>query len=125
MRRIGLVAGLILLASLAAILIAVFLPEAPPPPGAPAGQQLYARFCVSCHGQSGHGSWRATLSLIWPGNLADRSGMKGLTDQYLADLIKHGGAPIGKPGMPAFGFHLTDDEVRELVAYVRGLSAAR
>ena len=125
MRRIGLVAGLILLASLAAILIAVFLHEAPPPPGAPAGLELYAQFCASCHGRSGRGSWRATLSLIRPGNLADRSRMQGLTDQYLADLIKHGGAPIGKPGMPAFGFHLTDDEVRELVAYVRSLSATR
>ena len=125
MPRIGLAAGLILVASLAAILIAVFLHDAPPPPGAPAGQELYARFCASCHGPSGRGSWRAMLSLIRPGNLTDRSRMQGLTDQYLADLIKHGGAPIGKPGMPAFGFHLTDDEIRELAAYVRSLSAAR
>ncbi len=125
MRRIGLAAGLIAAISLTAILIAIFLPEAPPPPGAPAGQQLYARFCASCHGRSGRGSWNATLSLIRPGNLSDRSRMQRLTDQYLADLIKHGGAPIGKPGMPAFGFHLTDAEIRELVAYVRTLSATR
>ena len=125
MRRIGLAAGLILVASLAAILIAVFLPEAPPQPDAPVGLEIYARFCASCPGRSGRGSWRATLSLIRPGNLTDRSHMQGLTDQYLADLIKHGGAPIGKPGMPAFGFHLTDDEIRELAAYLRSLSAAR
>lgn len=125
MRRSSVVVGLIAVASLAAILIAVFLPEAPPPPGAPPDQQLYARFCASCHGRSGRGSWNATLSLIRPGNLADRSRMQGLTDQYLADLIKHGGAPIGKPGMPAFGFHLTDAEIQELVGYVRSLPAAR
>jgi mono/diheme cytochrome c family protein len=125
MRRIGIVVGLIAVLSVAAILIGVFLPDTPPPPGAPAGQELYARFCASCHGRSGRGSWNATLSLIRPGNLADRSRMQGLTDQYLADLVKHGGAPIGKPGMPAFGFHLTDDEIRELVTYVRTLSAAR
>jgi len=124
MRRIGLAAGFLAVLSLAAILIAIFLHDAPPPPDAPTGRERYARFCASCHGGSGRGSWNATLSLIRPGNLADRSRMQGLTDQYLADLIKHGGAPIGKPGMPAFGFHLTDDEVRELVTYVRTLSAA-
>jgi mono/diheme cytochrome c family protein len=40
------------------------------------------------------------------------------------NLIKHGGATIGRPGMPAFGYHLSDDEIRALVAYVRTLSAA-
>ena len=125
MRRIGIVVGLIAALSLAALLIAIFQHDVPPPPGAPAGQELYVRFCASCHGRSGSGSWRATLSLIRPGNLAHRSRMQGLSDQYLADLIKHGGAPIGKAGMPAFGFHLTDDEVRELVAYLRSLSTSR
>jgi mono/diheme cytochrome c family protein/pimeloyl-ACP methyl ester carboxylesterase len=98
--------------------------DPPPPPGAPRSQQLYIRFCASCHGLHGGGSWRSTLLLIRPGNLADRSRMQALTDQYLFDLVKQGGAPVGKPGMPAFGFHLTDAEIGELVAYVRSLSAS-
>jgi mono/diheme cytochrome c family protein len=124
-RGISIAVGLTALISLAGLLIAVFLPEPPPPPGAPHVQQLYMSFCASCHGPSGSGSWRSTLFLIRPGNLADRSRMRGLTDQYFFDLIKHGGAPIGKPGMPGFSFHLTDAEIEELVAYVRSLSAAR
>jgi mono/diheme cytochrome c family protein len=47
--------------------------------------------------------------------------MDALSDQYVFDLIKHGGATIGKPGMPAFGFYLKDDEIQELVTYVRTL----
>jgi hypothetical protein len=27
------------------------------------------------------------------------------SDRYLFDIIKHGGSPIGRPGMPAFGVH--------------------
>lgn len=85
------------------------------------GQSLYAQHCASCHGSSGTGSWRAWLFLIRPGNLADAKRMNALSDQYVFDLIKHGGATIGKPGMPAFGFYLKDDEIQELVTYVRTL----
>lgn len=121
-RSLGIAVGLMAMISLAAILTTALLPETPPPPGAPRSQELYLRLCASCHGRSGSGSWRATLLLIRPGNLADRSRMQELSDQFLFDLIKHGGAPIGKPGMPGFAFHLSDDEIRELVAYVRTLS---
>ena len=50
--------------------------------------------------------------------------MQRLSDQYLFDLIKHGGAPIGRPGMPAFGTTLSDDDIRLLVRYVRRLSSS-
>ena len=50
--------------------------------------------------------------------------MAQLSDEYMFNLIKNGGATIGKPGMPAFGYHLTDDQIRALVAYVRTLSAS-
>ena len=51
--------------------------------------------------------------------------MTALPNQYLFDVIKHGGATIGKPGMPGFGFHLSDTEITELVRYVRSLAADR
>ena len=47
------------------------------------------------------------------------------SDNYLLDLIKHGGAPIGRPGMPAFGSTISDDEIGEVVRYVRTLSRGR
>jgi mono/diheme cytochrome c family protein len=41
------------------------------------------------------------------------------------DLIKHGGAPIGRPGMPGFGATLSDAEIQDLVRYVRGRARPR
>jgi mono/diheme cytochrome c family protein len=96
-----------------------------PPPGAPRAERLYLDLCATCHGHDGRGSWRAALFLVRPGKLSDAAVLDRRSDQYLFDLIKHGGAPIGRPGMPAFGSTLGDAEIVELVAYVRGLSHAR
>ena len=100
----------------------LFLPH-PVPRNATAVQRAYLSKCATCHGANGRGSWRATVFLIRPGDLTDKKTMAQLSDEYLFNLIKNGGATIGKPGMPAFGYHLTDDEIRALVAYVRTLSA--
>jgi mono/diheme cytochrome c family protein len=96
-----------------------------PPAGTPRVERLYLGLCATCHGADGRGSWRATLFLIRPGDLADAARMRAHTDQYLFDVIKHGGAPLGRPGMPAFGASLGDDDIRSLVAYLRSLSGAR
>jgi mono/diheme cytochrome c family protein len=93
-----------------------------PAAGASRGERLYYAYCVTCHGTDGRGSWRAVLFLIRPGDLADAGRMSQHTDQYLADIIKHGGAPLGRPGMPAFGFHLSDDDIAALIGHVRGLA---
>ena len=95
-----------------------------PSPGAPPAARLWAGLCATCHGADGRGSWRAALFLVRPGDLTDRAAVGAQSDQYLFDLIKHGGAPIGRPGMPAFGASVSDDDVRALVAYVRGLARA-
>ncbi len=93
-----------------------------PPRGASRGERAYYALCTSCHGVTGRGSWRATLFLVRPGDLTDSARLQASSDQYLFDLIKHGGAPIGRPGMPAFGAALTDEQIRELVHFVRSLS---
>jgi mono/diheme cytochrome c family protein len=99
-----------------------FLLDTPKPPrGAPKAERLYLGLCATCHGSDGRGSWRAALFMVRPGRLDDAATLDRRTDQYLFDLVKHGGAPIGRPGMPGFGSTLTDSE---LVGYVRGLSRA-
>jgi mono/diheme cytochrome c family protein len=70
----------------------------------------------------GRGSWRAALFLLRPGDLAERS--RGESDRYLFDIIKQGGSPIGRPGMPAFGYQMTDADIEALVAYIRTLPGA-
>ena len=95
------------------------------PPGAPRAERLYYAFCASCHGTDGRGSWRAWLFLVRPGDLTDPARMSSVSDQYLFDLIKHGGAPIGRPGMPAFGTTLSDEDIAGLVGNVRSRAASR
>jgi len=105
-------------------LVLIFRPH-PVPKTATAVQRAYLTHCASCHAANGRGSWRATIYFIRPGDLTDREAMARLSDDYLFGLIKNGGATIGKPGMPAFGYHLTDPEIRALVAHVRMLPAPK
>jgi mono/diheme cytochrome c family protein len=114
------IAGPSLAFVIGSVLVMLLLPH-PVPRNASPAQRLYLANCATCHGADGRGSWRATLFLMRPGNLADRQVMDPLSDDYLVSLIKNGGAPLGKPGMPAFGYHLSDAEIRELIAYVRRL----
>ena len=101
--------------------LAWLLTDPKPPPGAGRGERLYYAYCITCHGRDGGGSWRAALFLLRPGNLGSpRVGAE--SDRYLFDIVKHGGAPIGRPGMPSFGYHLKDEDIAELVKYLRTLS---
>jgi mono/diheme cytochrome c family protein len=102
--------------------LAWLLTDPRPPANAPRAQRLYYAYCTECHGVDGRGSWRASLFLLRPGDLTDRR-VAAESDQYLSDLIKNGGAAIGRPGMPAFGAQLSDGDVALLVAYVRQLGA--
>lgn len=104
---------------------AALVAPGPVPVGGPEpGRSLYQAHCAQCHGPDGRGrTWRARVFLLRPGDLASREAA-ALPDAYLADIIRHGGAPLGKPGMPGFGFHLRDDEVLALVAYLRALTSA-
>src|SRR5258708_29351391 len=104
MRR-PLLALLIVLAALGVFAggLAWLLDTPRPPAGASSAERLYLGLCSTCHGADGHGSWRAALFLIRPGNLADATRIRRRTDEYLFDIIKHGGAPIGRPGTPRIG----------------------
>jgi mono/diheme cytochrome c family protein len=104
---------------------AVLLAPLPPsPPGPEPGRSLFHAHCAMCHGVDGRGgTWRARLLLLRPGDLASPE-VAGAPDAYLADIIRQGGASLGKPGMPSFGFSLSEEEIRALIAYIRTLPAA-
>ena len=119
-----LVAALALVGAFAGSL-AWLLDSPKPPPGAARAERLYYAYCVDCHGRDGRGSWRAVLFLIRPGDLTDSARAPATADRYLADIIRHGGAPIGRPGMPAFGTQISDADVEALVGYLRALGDGR
>lgn len=104
--------------------LAWLLSDPRPPDGASRAERLYYGYCAECHGVDGRGSWRAALFLLRPGDLTDQSRMGAHSDTYLFDIVKHGGAPIGRPGMPAFGAQFGDADIEAVVGYVRGLTAA-
>ena len=99
--------------------LAWLLTDPKPPAGAGRGERLYYAYCVGCHGRDGRGSWRAALFLLRPDNLASPK-VSAEPERYLFDIVKQGGSPIGRPGMPAFGY-LKDEDIAELVKYLRTL----
>ncbi|HEV8436711.1 MAG TPA: cytochrome c [Methylomirabilota bacterium] len=122
-RWLLIVTGPALVLLIGSVTALLFLPH-PVPKTATTAQRLYLSYCAECHGANGAGSWRATFFLLRPGDLGDPARLAPLSDEYLFDLIKQGGAAVGKPGMPAFGYHLSDEQIREVVAYIRAMSRA-
>ena len=120
-RGVAVLFGFIALFGAIAVGVGMVVQTPAPPPNAPLGERIYYRYCADCHGVDGRGSWRATLFMIRPGDLTDAARMRRDSDEYLLQLIKNGGAPLGKPGMPGFGFHLTDEQIKAVIEYVRTL----
>jgi mono/diheme cytochrome c family protein len=113
--------------ALALLVTGVALVRAPLPPsprGPEPGRTLFQTHCATCHGAAGRGdSWRARLLFLRPGDLSSPA-IAALPDRYLADLIRHGGSSFGKPGMPSFGFVLTEAEMEAVIQYMRSLPRA-
>ncbi len=83
----------------------------------------YLSKCATCHGAGGKGDgWTAWLFRLKMGDLTNSSYMQALPDDYIFQIIKRGGANLGKPGMPSWGQELTDQEIRDLAAYIRSLA---
>lgn len=93
------------------------------------GASLYGNYCQICHGSEGKGDGEGVPeSMLKPRPFSagafkfdtDADWQKG-TDADLTNVIRHGtGAYGGSPLMPAWT-DLTDEEVLQLVAYVRVL----
>ncbi len=87
------------------------------------GKRMYQTYCTGCHGSSGRGDGPAAKTL--PVRPADhtRVEMKKHSDQYLFDIISRGGASVGKSAqMPAWGALIKEQQILEIVGYIRGLS---
>ncbi len=87
------------------------------------GKKLYGQFCASCHGESGKGDGPASAALNpKPRNHTDKEYMSKLSDEDMMKVIKEGGPSVGKsPIMPPWGAALKDDQVKDVIAYIRTL----
>jgi len=87
------------------------------------GKKLYGTYCVTCHGESGKGDGPAAATLNpKPRDHTSKEYMSQLSDDDLLKVIKDGGASIGKsPIMPPWGAALKDDQIKDVIAYVRTL----
>jgi len=91
---------------------------------AKAGKAKYDANCVGCHGATGKGDGAAAAALNpKPKDHTDGKAMKALSDKYLFDIIKNGGASQKKsPIMPGSGKKFNDQEISDMVAYIRSLA---
>lgn len=88
------------------------------------GKAKYKLFCVACHGASGKGDGVAAAALDpKPADHSSKKVMGALKDEYLFKVIKEGGAAVKKsPTMAAWGAALKDDDIHDVVAYIRTLA---
>ncbi len=107
--------------------VAVLLPSVAWAAGdAAKGKAKYQEVCAVCHGQSGKGDGPTAAALpVKPRDHTDATYMGKLTDKQIFDTIKLGGEAVGKsPIMPKWGGLLTDQQIQEIVAYIRSLSGS-
>jgi len=88
------------------------------------GQADYAIYCAPCHGSRGAGDGPLAHMLVPPpARHNDAALMNSRSDEYLLRLLRDGGPALGRsPLMGTWGRILTEQQIRDLVAYLRSLS---
>jgi mono/diheme cytochrome c family protein len=90
------------------------------------GKRLYKENCTPCHGDLGKGDGAGAKALpVRPADHTNAALMSKRPDTFLRDVITKGGAAMGlSPFMPSWQGLFKDNEIQDLVSYVRSLSAA-
>lgn len=123
--RAGLYAasGLLLAGALLAPLGARLAPAARPenlsaaaPADAAAGRTVYEQSCISCHGTTGRGDGSAGWALDPRPADFTQPHFEEHSDAELASTISDG---VPGTGMPAFGSQLSDQQIRDVITYLR------
>ncbi len=88
-----------------------------------ATRKEFVRFCSKCHGSEGKGDGpQADALSTKPRDLTDCARMRGTNDETLFSAIKDGGEAVHlSKDMPAWKEGMDDEEIHDLVAYVRSL----
>lgn len=89
-------------------------------------KKTFEYYCSPCHGFKGKGDGTFfTIDLKpKPRNFTDLDYMKKRTDEQLVKSITDGSKSVDKSNLcPPWGKTLTDKRIKELVSFIRGLSA--
>jgi len=87
------------------------------------GAALHAENCAECHGASGKTDVIVMHMDEPPADQSDPTYMRQLSDEFLYLAICRGGAAVGRSIiMPAWGDYFTDQEIKDLVAFIRTFS---
>jgi len=90
----------------------------------PATVKLYDTYCVQCHGvnRDGNGLNSGDMA-VKPRDHTDSKAMGDTPDDLLFKAIKSGGLSVSKSVlMPTWGGVLTDEQIHDLVKYLRFIS---
>src|SRR5260370_22262507 len=94
------------------------------PPNAKAGEAIYKTGCIACHGSEGKGASKPMTVFKRPDTFPDFTDCAGTTPEPNGNwkaAIVHGGPSRGLSQiMPAFGDLLTDKQIDDVMAYMRG-----
>lgn len=85
-----------------------------------AGKAVFQSNCAACHGDKGDGKGPAAMALLPPPtDFTAAAFWAGRDDTALKTVIK-----VGKPGTSMAGFAtLSDDDIANLIAYLKTLKA--
>lgn len=89
------------------------------PASASNGESLYQRYCVTCHGPKADGGGAAARLFKPPPADLTRSTRP---DAYKESIIRVGGGAMGRStGMPPWGQELNEQQIHDVVLYLRTL----
>ena len=119
MRSSLVAAALLLAAPVLADEVALPLPRDTADAAVIRGSIAFRTYCVLCHGTEGKGDGRAAkMYTPRPANLT----VSPFNDTYKEMIIRGGGASVGRSAyMPPWGDELTDEQIRDVVAFLREL----
>ena len=88
------------------------------------GRRIYRENCAPCHGASGRGDGVGSESLpVRPADHTNRELMSSRSDAFLRDVIAKGGSAMNlSTFMPAWQGILKEEEIQDLVDYIRSLA---